>query len=83
MTTNGPTPGHPYDPALNESLVGSACYEAMATGAVGVETVRQTGTMVKTHLEQRGETRRTKINADVERERIQQSAPPPPDGDNP
>ncbi|MEV5283170.1 hypothetical protein [Streptomyces sp. NPDC051994] len=35
----------------------------------------------KAYIEQRGETRRAEINADVERERIQHS-PPPPDSNS-
>ncbi|MFJ1839799.1 hypothetical protein ACIOJ9_38820 [Streptomyces sp. NPDC088175] len=75
MTTNEPDPGTPFYAELGESLVGSAWPEVLAaTGPIATAV----GTVGKAYLDQRGETRRAEINADVERERIRHSAPPPP-----
>ncbi|MGW2108317.1 hypothetical protein [Streptomyces sp. NPDC001948] len=76
MTTSEPDPGTPSNAELGESLVGSAWPEILAaTGPIATAA----GTVGKAYLDQRGETRRAEISADVERERIRHSAPPPPD----
>ncbi|WP_189971862.1 hypothetical protein [Streptomyces violascens] len=76
MTTSDPDqPTPPSQAGLSESswpeILAATGPIATAVGAVG-----------KAYIEQRGETRRAEINADVERERIQHSSPPPPDSNS-
>ncbi|WP_159048066.1 hypothetical protein [Streptomyces sp. WM6378] len=77
MTTRDPDqPTPPSQAELSESIAGSSWPEILAaTGPIATAV----STVGKAYIEQRGETRRAEINADVERERIQHSSPPPPD----